>query len=393
MASVAETARTPYNLDRSFCSYAQKKKGILMEQQEMYWPTSAWRTSDPRTFGLTPEDFEPLHRYALEDERTHSLLIIGSGSILFEAYYHGWSQNHYHNVNSVTKSVTSALVGIALRDKKIGTLHQSIYSFFPEYASLGEQENRKAILLHHLLSLTSGFQFSGQLSVFLEKTASLEQMLNRPVAHPPGQVFSYDDIDIHLVGLILARVTGMPLAQFAQISLFQPLGIWQDEHGQAAPWKHGTAIADEPHPYGLSPAQDSLLWSVDRQGNFIGPFGLQLTTRELAKLGYLYLHQGVWDGQQILPAAYVQASLHGYIPLPTGGDYGYCWRLIRYKEQNSFWALGFGGQLLACFPDLDLIFVLTARPDEDKPPAHRQFLQGPFGSLFEKLLATSFFTL
>jgi CubicO group peptidase (beta-lactamase class C family) len=162
------------------------------------------------------------------------------------------------------------------------------------------------------LSLTSGFQLSGQINTFLEKTASLEMILNRPVAHKPGQVFSYDDIDIHLISLILARMTGMSLAHFAQISLFKPLGIWQNEQGQTEPWTYGTAIADEPHPYGLSPTQDSLLWSVDRQGNSIGGFGLQLTTREMAKLGYLYLRQGMWDGQQILPAAYVQNSLHPY---------------------------------------------------------------------------------
>jgi hypothetical protein len=78
--------------------------------------------------------------------------------------------------------------------------------------------------------------------------------------------------------------------------------------------------------------------------------------------------------------------LHGYSTIPMGGEYGYCWRLVPYKGKNSFWALGFGGQLLACFPDLDLIFAMTARPDEDKPPAHIKFLQGPFGSLLEKQL-------
>jgi CubicO group peptidase (beta-lactamase class C family) len=357
----------------------------MLEKQEMYWPTSAWRTLAPQVFGLKPEDFVPLHRSAQEDERVHSLLIIRSGYIVFEEYYHGWSQNHYHNVNSVTKNVTSALVGIALRDKKISTLHQSLFTFFPEYAFLGEQENRKAILLPHLLSLTSGFQLLGEIDTFLEHTASLERILSRPIAHEPGQVFSYDDIDIHLISLILARVTGMPIVDLARTTLFEPLGIWHDEQGQAEPWRHGKAREDAPHPWGLWNAQDHQLWSIDRQGNRIGAFGLQLTTREMAKLGYLYLQQGMWDGQQIIPAEYVQASLQVHSATSKGTDYGYCWYLTRFREQRSFWAIGFGGQLIVCFPDLDLIFAMTARPDIDKPSAHIKIMDDAFGPLVEEI--------
>jgi len=360
-----------------------------MNQQETYWPTASWRTLEPQAFGLTSEDFAPFHRCALEDERVHSLLVIRSGYIIFEAYYRGWSQNHYHNVNSVTKNVTSALVGIALREKRIDTVDRSIFSFFPEYASLGEQENRNAIHLHHLLSLTSGFQFSGLISTFLEQTASLEKMLSRPVAHPPGQVFSYDDVDIHLISLILARATGMPLVDLAQTFLFEPLGIWRDEQGQAEPWEHGTARADAFHPYGLAPAQDHLPWSVERQGNRIGAFGLQLTTREMAKLGYLYLRQGMWDGQQIIPAEYIQASLRAYSTTSKGSDYGYCWYLPRFRGQDSFWAIGFGGQLIVCFPTLDLIFAMTARPDEDKLSVHTKVMEEAFGPFLEQLVKTA----
>lgn len=358
-----------------------------MEHQEKYWPTSAWRTLSPQTFGLRQEDFDPLRRAAQEEERFHSLLIVRSGYIVFEEYYHGWSQNHYHNVNSVTKSVTSALVGIALREKKIRSLDQSLFSFFPEYASFGEQEKRNAIHLHHLVSLTSGFTLLGDAAAFLEQTATLEGMLRRPVSREPGQKFSYDDIDIHLIAHILTRATGMPLANFAQQYLFEPLGIWHDEQGQIYPWQHGMARADNPHPCGLWNDRSDHLWSIDRQGNEIGGFGLQLTTREMAKLGYLYLQQGMWDGQQLIPAAYVQASLRTYSSTPWGMGYGYCWYLERFREQNSFWAIGFGGQLIVCFPDLDVVLVMTARPDEDKPPVHIKFMYDVFAPLFvEKFL-------
>ncbi len=356
-----------------------------MEHLEEYWPTSAWRTTDPSMFQMKIEDFQPLLDCAEEDDRIHSILVVRSGYIIFEEYYHGWSQNHYHNVNSLTKSVTSALVGIALREKLLNSLHQSIFSFFPEYASLGEQGNRKAILLHHLLSLSSGFTLLGDIDTFLEHTASVERILSRPLAHAPGQVFSYDDLDIHLVALILARVAGMPLADFAQRNLFQPLGIWRDEQGQTYPWKHGTAREDAPHPWGLWNEQTDWLWSVDRQGNTIGAFGLQLTTREMAKLGLLYLRQGRWEKQQIIPVEYVQASQHAYSSTKWGAGYGYCWYLPTWQRPHTFWALGFGGQLLACFPDLDMIFAMTARPAVGRLPAHRKMLQIGLEPLLKRL--------
>jgi CubicO group peptidase (beta-lactamase class C family) len=355
-----------------------------MEQHREYWPTSTWRSTPPQEFGIDPDNFKLLHQYAQEEERVRSVLIVYAGSLIFEEYYHGGGQNTYHNINSITKNVTSALIGIALQQKILATVNTSIFSFFPEYTSLDEQERRQAVQLHHLLSLTSGFEFQGSPAVFLEQTTSLEKILSRPMAHEPGTVFSYDDIDIHLISLILARVTGMSTVDFAQKYLFEPLGIWRDEQGQAYPWKHGAAIADEHHPYGLWDDAGDQLWSVERQGNVIGAYGLQLTTREMAKLGYLYLNQGVWDGQQIVPTEYLQASLRPYGKTAPGTGYGYCWYLPHYHGYDAFWAIGFGGQIIACFPELDVVFAMTSRPDEDAPAANHKIMNEGLGPLLEK---------
>ena len=325
-----------------------------------------------------------MQRCAQEDERIHSLLLVRSGYIVFEEYYHGWSQNKYHNVNSVTKSVTSALVGVALREKLIDTLDRPLLSFFSEYdARNGEADG---VLLRHLLSLTSGLVSPpGDIDTFLEHTASLERILSRPAKHEPGQVFAYDDIDIHLVSLVLSRVTGMSTAAFALAYLFEPLGIWCDEQGEPYPWQHGKASEDTPHPWGLQDGQ--LLWSVDRQGNTIGAFGLQLTAREMAKFGYLYLKRGIWDGRQIIPAEYVQASIRAYSSTSKGADYGYCWYILHKRRQNAYLALGFGGQLIVCLPDLDMLFVMTAQPTIERPPAHSNVLDKGLWPLVEALEA------
>lgn len=355
-----------------------------MRSEKEYWPTSAWKSVSPQTIGIDPDNFTLLHQYAQEESKVRSVLIVQSGSIIFEKYYHGGGQHIYHNINSVTKNITSTLVGIALQQKMLTTVNASIYSFFSEYASLGQQEQLKAIHLHHLLSLTSGFEFQGSPAVFLERTASLKEILSRPIVHEPGTVFSYDDIDIHLISLLLERVTGIPTLDFAQKYLFEPLGIWRDEQGQAYPWKHGTAVADVPHPYGLWNEGGDKLWSVERQGNVIGAYGLQLTTREMAKLGYLYLRQGSWDGQQIISAEYVQTALRPYNKTPQGSGYGYCWYLPYYHGYDAFWAIGFGGQIIACFPELDLVMAMTAQPDEEARSPHHKIMNEGLGPLLDK---------
>ncbi len=373
-------------------------KGITLEmgqlRQRDYWPTSSWRTTTPQEFGLDAKSFIDLHQYAQGAQRVHSLLLVYSGYIVFEEYYHGWSQNKYHNMNSVTKSVTSALVGIALREGILDDLHRPALSFFPEYACQNQNVRKQAVTLHYLLSMSSGFVSPpGEIDTFLEHSSSVEKLLGRSVQHEPGKIFTYDDLDAHLVSLILNRVTRVPTAVFAQTYLFEPLGIWYDEQGRPYPWKHGIALADRPHPWGLWNEQDDALWSIDRQGYHIGGFGLQLTTREMAKFGYLYLNRGRWDGQIVLPATYVQDSLSQHVITPKddtthGEGYGYLWYLPHWWRYRSFWAIGFGGQVIACFPDLDVVVVMTAQPDLEGPPPHRKIISDFVMPILDEIAST-----
>jgi CubicO group peptidase (beta-lactamase class C family) len=102
--------------------------------------------------------------------------------------------------------------------------------------------------------------------------------------HEPGEVFQYDDLGVHLLAHILTRVTGMRTADFAQSRLFQPLGIWQDEQGEPAPWKQGSCVADSPHLFFLWEEQNEALWSIDRLGYHLGRTVLQLTPREICRI-------------------------------------------------------------------------------------------------------------
>ena len=340
-------------------------------QQRGYWPTYAWKTKTPQELGVSSERFTQLNEYAQSTETLHSILIVRSGFIIFENYYHGWSQDKYRNVNSITKSVTSSLIGIAFREDYLHDVDQTLLSFFPEYMPSDLDPRKRAITLRHLLSMSSGFQIPPQgVETFLEDTSSPERMLDRPLLHNPGEVYGYDDVSCHFLSLILNKVTQMPLATYAQTRLFAPLGIWHDEQGMLYPWKHGTYVADAPHPFALWNEQDDALWSVDIRGYHVGCMGLQLTTREMAKFGYLYLNRGWWDGQSIIPEDYVQASWTQHSVTPRGEGYGYLWFLPQWRGHATSCALGYGGQIIAVVPELDLVVAITSSP-EPGPIQHR----------------------
>lgn len=151
-------------------------------QHRDYWPTQNWKVKTPQETDLHLEPLTQLDAYALETDILRSIFIVHSGYIVFENYYHGWTQNSYQNVNSVTKSVTSALVGTALREGYLRSLDQPLLNFFPEYTPQALDPREQAITLRHLLSMSSGYQVPPKdVETFLEDTASVEKMLDRPL--------------------------------------------------------------------------------------------------------------------------------------------------------------------------------------------------------------------
>lgn len=346
-----------------------------------YWPTRTWRTADPQKGGLDPRVSRKLEARVQGIETLRSILIIRSGELLFETYALGGTPNRYQNVNSITKSVVSALVGIALQEGFLQDIDQPLLSFFPEYIPQDLDSRKKAITLRHLLSMSSGYALPpGDSELFLrhppllEYSTSLEKLLGRPMEHEPGEVFVYDDLSSHLVALILTRSTGMPLATYAQTKLFDPLGIWRDEQNRPYPWQRGTHMTDEQHPFGLWDEQELYLWSVDQRGYHIGSYGLQLTTRELAKFGYLYLNHGQWNDRHIIAADYLQNSWRQQSKMANDEAYGYLWYLLPWGRHRSFCAIGYGGQWLICLPDLDTVVVVTSLPIPGASEAARMLI-------------------
>jgi CubicO group peptidase (beta-lactamase class C family) len=260
-----------------------------------------------------------------------SVLVQRHGQLVFERYYHGATAGKPRNVFSVTKSVVSALVGIAIRDGGLESVDQRLVDFFPGELNDVPDPRIRRITLRHLLTMTAGYH--GTAAVDSEDWVRL--LLNRPLESDPGREFFYDDGSAHLLSAVLTKVTHSPAEKLADRKLFAPLGI--------------------AHPK----------WQSDGQGNSLGSTGLLLRSRDLLRLGELYLRQGRWRGRQLVPAAWVGDSTSEQIAIPGGYAYGYLW-WINTGPRGGFLAQGYAGQMIAVFPRLDLVAVLTGGGQYDR---------------------------
>jgi CubicO group peptidase (beta-lactamase class C family) len=250
-----------------------------------------------------------------------------------------------HDVRSVTKSIVSLLVGIALERGKIASIATPVLDFYPDLADLRSPQ-RNAITLAHLLTMSSGLQwdengFPNDETRLYWKSNPSRFLLSRPVVAEPGTTFNYNGGGTTVVAEILVRTSGQRLKEAARQQLFEPLGItdWQ--------------------------------WVGDLHGRELPFSGLRMRPRDLAKVGRMLLDHGRWRGRQIVPVEWVTESLRPRISTGVRAAaasepllYGYQWwsATIAWRGKMLAWIAGFGngGQRLFLVPDLDLIVVITA---------------------------------
>jgi CubicO group peptidase (beta-lactamase class C family) len=304
---------------------------------ETYWPTAGWRISPPEAQGMDPQKLARL-RQAVQQEQLnlHSLLIIRNGSIVSETYFRPYTAETEHELYSVTKSVMATLIGIAIDKRSIDGVNQPVATFFRGDSFQHPDARKDAMTLEDVLTMRTGLDWQEEDSTFRQMYQSgdwVRFVLDMPMREEPGQQFRYCSGCSHVLSVIVQQRTGMNTRDFAQQTLFDPLGI------------------------------HSVIWEQDRQGIVIGGWGLQLTPRDMAKLGYLYLHDGMWDGQRIVSAAWVKAAIqrHTETDSKLGLGYGYQWWI--YPRWSAYAALGRYGQTIFVVPSLQLVIVTTAEMD------------------------------
>jgi CubicO group peptidase (beta-lactamase class C family) len=301
-----------------------------------YWPTESWQTAPLEAAGFHSDKMaEGLLAIRQEGIPIHSFMIIRHGRVELEAYVYPEDGTSLHDLASVTKSVMTTLIGIAIDQGKL-RLEDKMVSFFPDRTIANLDSRKQRITVGHLASMSSGLECVEDLEATQNEMMATEDWvqftLDLPVVSEPGTKFVYCNPAIHLLSAILTQATGMSALEFARVNLFAPLGIHDAE------------------------------WTADPQGYNHGWGDLALRTQDVAKLGFLWLHQGEWDGRQIISAEWVAAASQRRMS-GTGRpeNYGYAWWISDPEEEDIPFvqAAGVGGQLIKILPSLDMIFVTT----------------------------------
>jgi CubicO group peptidase (beta-lactamase class C family) len=302
------------------------------------WPTQDWPTGDPASHGVDAGRLRAMTDYIkLKGLDIEAIVVIRDGVVVFEQYGPGQGPNTRAEVYSVTKSFASTLVGIARRKGLLQDLDAPILALLPdEYQNVDER--KQAMTLDDVLTMRSGLKWDDNTSIspFYSSPDPVKYMLDLPMAAEPGTRFNYCTGCSHLLMALIEKETGMPALEFAKQELFDPLGI-------------------------RNPG-----WVADRDGLPLGGWGLQLSAREMAKLGYLFLRGGTWDGKEIVTPEWVKAATarHTDSDSTIGTGYGYQW--WTNAQHPAYMALGRFGQTVYVNPEKDLVVAIRAQlPNHD----------------------------
>jgi len=263
--------------------------------------------------------------------KTDSLLILHKGKIVHEAYFNGYDKNKPHVQFSVTKSVVSALVGIAMGEGYINSVQDKVAAYFPKAVIPEGQENKKEMTIEHLLTMTSGIDTDPHWDTFTGEALQdgAQWIFTLPQKRAPGTKFRYDNMAPSILGGIIEKATGQRLLDYAQQKLFGPLGM------------------------------TSVTWETAGDGLPFGAFGIFMTPRDMARFGYLYLNLGRWEGKQIIPADFVVKTPPRSMSVM---GYGYLfWNYTLSPFSGSYEAQGMNGQNIIIMPKKDLVIVRTAQ--------------------------------
>ena len=312
---------------------------------------SDWKVTTPEEQGLNRSLLEKTDKF-LDKTQVCSFILVRHNAIAYEKYFDGTTVENFNNVYSVTKSVVSALTGIATEKKLIGGTEDKLNLYFPEDCKEADAQY-STITIENLLTMTPGF--CEDFSSWTQEKDLVSAVFKLPVKYKPGEEFQYANSATHLLSAILTKAAGMSTYEFAEKYLFQPLGITQKK------------------------------WAVDGTGIYTGYANLYLRPRDMAKFGQLYLNGGKWEGARIIPEEWVKASTETHYKFKseaaesasssTSSDsasessgeldtgYGYKWWTSKISGYYTYSAIGYGGQYITVIPDLDIVMVLTSRPD------------------------------
>jgi CubicO group peptidase (beta-lactamase class C family) len=309
-----------------------------------YEPLAAegWEVSTPAAEGLDPLLVARLFHRAAEDETIYSVLVVKDGRLIAEDYFNQGSVDQKALVQSVTKSYTSALVGIAVDEGCLSGVEARMVDFFPEYVDRMDDPRKSRISVELMLQMRAGYPAEEGNEELWQAVLSGDYdhlVAEVPLASDPGSQFAYSNLTIHWLGMIVARACDIDLRSLAQARIFEPLG------GEIGSWKR------------------------DVDGYNFAAGELHVTARDAARFGQMYLDDGEFEGEQVVSSQWVEDSLQtwsegAYGNIGAFGDigYGYGWWSAQVGDHPVNFAWGHGGNLIVLVHDLDMVVVVTADP-------------------------------
>ncbi len=334
------------------------------------WPTEKWPRSILEEQQIAPERWNDLVRrirHENECPHLHSLIVVKNGYLVLEEYFNGYDAETLNSLQSVTKSFTSAVMGIAIEQGKIRGVDEKVLDFFLDVQDIQNMDDRKASMtFRDLLTMRSGTDYDeGYPSSPHSQMNRLERgwdrfYLNRPMISEPGTRFRYDSGGVILMSAMLKNRTGDHVDVFAEKYLFAPLGIRK------------------------------MRWIKNREGHPHTGGGLFMRPLDVAKFGLLYLRNGKWEDKQVVPARWVEESFKKHVTFPgqrgrkTTG-YGYLWWLQEPDPDGSgksdiVSARGLGGQYIFIIPEHRMVVVTTSES------RHNAGIQDPITILYRDIL-------
>jgi len=295
-----------------------------------------WLVSKNYNKAKLPSFIKPVN----DSLETVALMIIKNDSIVFEEYWHGYSSDTMSNSFSIAKSWIATLVGVAIQEGKIESVEQKVCEFIPEF-SVGEN---KKVTIKHLLTMSSGLNWEEDYYNPIGQTAEAYYgddlrglVVNLKSISPPGEVFKYHSSCPQLLAFIIEKATGKTISEFASEKLWKPMG-----------------------------AKHTALWNIDKQNGDEKAFCcINSSARDLARLGKLYMHNGNWNGLQIIDSSFTKEATSAARLLDENGkenvNYGYQFWIAKRKGLDIYYSRGLWGQYVICIPEKDIIVVRLGR--------------------------------
>lgn len=320
-------------------------------KKKVNYNNSAFILSTPEKEGFDQELFnEVLNKIENGDYGAlTSLIVLSKDKLIGEYYFNGWVQDSVHSVQSISKSISSLLIGKAVDLHKINSLDEKITDIFPEYKTENHDLRKDSLTIKHYLTMSAGFEWSEKFpsmdkrsslySLYSQNSDYIKNIFDQPLAHSPGAVFEYNSGLSMTLGAILQRKTSMEVEIFADEYLFKPMDIKYVWH-------------------------NSVIWEDDENGLAHCGGGLYLRPIDMAKIGSLVYQDGKWKGKQLISKSWIKESTSPVISAHNTKkyrEYGYQWWLYEplFELDTILYADGYAGQNIFIIKEFDLIIVTT----------------------------------